>query len=486
MSRILVAGVGPIPAEAPGRLYAPGLRAWIFAETLARASHNVELATLQFGPQATDSVAHFRLEPGADGAFQILRQPQINGAKPEEALARIASSFSPQAVVALTDVMGQAVARARIGAPVWFDFLGAPMAERQQQAAVAGHDGGLAAAWRTILPCLLSGDRFSACSQAQRLALIGELGACGRLNRRTAGTDLAHVIPMGTAFHEFRKTKTAIRGPVAPANSIILLWAGGFNTWTDVQTLHAGIVEAIRRRSDLRFVSFGGAIPGHCETVYPHFERLVAEGPFPDHFHLMGWADPETVQNAYLEADMAINIDCFSYEGLLGTRSRLLEWMRAGLPIVTTELCELSRILARREMAYSFPMGDAQALGAVVAGAAADPQGRRERARRAAAFLDAEYANERLLAPLLAWAANPQRAPDIDPAAPHCRTAPFPRPDNSLAAAQMDLLQSTSAIEELEALRAADGQRRAALARLQGSRLVRLFARWKGYPLEDA
>ncbi|MCX7013656.1 MAG: hypothetical protein NTW86_14050, partial [Candidatus Sumerlaeota bacterium] len=171
-------------------------------------------------------------------------------------------------------------------------------------------------------------------------------------------------------------------------------------------------------------------------------------------------------------ADLAINIDCFSYEGLLGTRSRLLEWMRAELPIATTELCEFSRVLARGAMAYSFALGDPSSLAATLVRAARDPEGRRERARKASAFLDAEYSNERLLAPLLRWAENPAHAPDIDPQAEHCRAAPFPHPDNALAEAQMESLD-------------AGERRRAALARLQGSRLVRWIMKWKGFEPEQ-
>jgi len=156
----------------------------------------------------------------------------------------------------------------------------------------------------------------------------------------------------------------------------------------------------------------------------------------------------------------------------LGTRSRLLEWMRAGLPIATTELCEFSVALARGAMAYSFAMGDPASLAAILVQAARHTEDRRERARKASAFLDTEYSNERLLAPLLRWAENPTHAPDIDPGAAHCRTAPFPHPDNALA------------LEQMESLGVGE-RRRAALARLQGSRLVRWIMKWKGYELEQ-
>ncbi len=484
-SKILLAGVGPIPPESPDRLFAPGLRVWIFAEELARAGHVVDLAVMEFGERAGESLRHFLVV--WDKESQSARASLVKewrDASPCEVLREIGEASSPNAVVALTDVAGNAVARAKIGAPVWFDFLGSPMAERQQQAAVHDHDGGLAAAWALILPCLLSGDRFSACAEAQRLALIGELAACGRLNRLTAGHDLARVIPPGSAFADFRKTASVVRGAEAPEDAVIVLWAGGFNTWTDIRTLHAGLAEAMGRDERLHFVSFGGAIPGHCEGVYPEFERLVAEGPHNERFHLMGWVDPQTVQNGYLEADLAINIDCFSYEGLLGTRSRLLEWMRAGLAIVTTELCELSEILIQRDMAYSFSIGDPHTLADTLCRAASNPDGRKEIARRASVFLDSEYTNKKLLEPLVEWAADPRHAGDIDPESERNQSALFPMPDNALAAAQMELAIDGSPSEETERLRAENERRRAALARLQGSRLVRLFARWKGFPIE--
>jgi glycosyltransferase involved in cell wall biosynthesis len=480
MSKLLIAGVGPIPPEAPGRLFAPGLRAWIFAETLACAGHGVRLATLDFAQRCQASVHEFRVEARGDGTAAARLDGEHAGDSPSLVLSAVARAWAPDAVIALTDAMGEATARAGLGAPLWFDFLGAPMAERQQQAAVASHDGGLAAAWRTILPCLLSGDRFSTCSEAQRLAMIGELGACGRLNRYTAGINLVHSIPMGVAFSKFEQTGVAIRGPVVPKDAIILLWAGGFNTWTDVETLHAGVSRAMDRVPRLHFVAYGGAIPGHCETVFPRFMECVAAGPHADRFHLMGWAEPEKVQNAYLEADLAINIDCWSYEGLLGTRSRLLEWMRAGLPILTTRLCEFSVDLIGRQAAYGFETGDPESLASILIAAAGDPDGRRERARRAADLLEGDYANKRLLAPLLDWAAAPKRAPDLACVAAGAQG--FRCPDNALAAAQAALLRPGAGLGE-EDSRAE--RLRAALARLQGSRLVRLFMKLKHYPPED-
>lgn len=481
MTKLLIAGIGPLPYENPARLFAPALRTWTFGRELALRGHEIEIATLDFGGGCQSLRLH-RLEPRS---AEPVAAGLAEGMGLADTLRRLAADFRPDALVASSDAMGEAAALAKLELPLWIDYNGDPMAERQQQAFVYDHDGGLGAAWRTMLPALLAGDRFSTCSEAQRMALLGQLGACGRLNRLTAEAEFAHAIVSTSAFESFKKTRPALRGTVAAESAEIVLWTGGFNTWTDVETLHAGLAEAMRRRPALHFAATGGAISGHCEPVFEEFRRLIAAGPFAERFHLLGWVDLETVQNAYLEADLAINIDRFSHEGLLGTRTRILEWIAAGLPVLTTELCEFSRILAQRGLAFIFPIGDAGGLAEAICKALNDPERAREMAHRAQRFLREEHTNERLMRPLFDWAEKPRRAPDLAGARARCQAAPCWLPDNPLARAQLEWLAAGALAEELASERHLAERRRAALARLRGSRAHRWLARWTGHSLEE-
>lgn len=485
MSRVLLAGIGPLPSEGRKQLFAPGLRVWIFARTLVLAGHEVRLALGAFAGQE-GPLSIYDVEKDASGEA-VARRLAAGGEESglPQAIARAAADFRAQCLVATTDAMAEAAVCCGANLPLWVDFYGSPMAERQQQAAMHGNDGGLAAAWRTILGPLLGADHFSACSEPQRLALIGELGACGRLNRLTAGHDLADVIPPAALLSPLRAEEPFLRASIVPQEAFVVLWSGGFNTWTDIETLHSGLIQAMRRDGRIHFVSTGGAIPGHCEMVYPQFQHLVETGPLRDRFHLLGWIDLDKVRQAWAEADLAVNVDAFSYEGLLGTRTRLLDWMEAQLPFATTPLCELSRMLIRRSLAREFHFQDPGSLATAIVEASAGEEATREMARRAHAFLQAEWTHAKLLAPLLEWVQNPAFAPDLA-CAKSAASGEHWAPENSLAFAQQQAAETSKLRDEMEALRARHARLNAHLARLQGSRLVRAWMRLKGIAVAEA
>ncbi|NIN66592.1 MAG: glycosyltransferase, partial [Anaerolineae bacterium] len=76
----------------------------------------------------------------------------------------------------------------------------------------------------------------------------------------------------------------------------------------------------------------------------------------------LGWQPWSRIDAYYRESDVGINIDAYHYETVYGTRTRLLEMMGAGLPVVTSLGSELSYHLMDREAALTFEIGDWQRL----------------------------------------------------------------------------------------------------------------------------
>ncbi len=71
----------------------------------------------------------------------------------------------------------------------------------------------------------------------------------------------------------YKHLKTVLRGRLASEGDFVVLWSGGYNTWTDVDTLFAGLIKAMKEEPRLRFVSIGGAIPGRDEQTLYHLPR---------------------------------------------------------------------------------------------------------------------------------------------------------------------------------------------------------------------
>ncbi len=414
---ILVAGVGPIPPERPERLYAPGLRVWGMARELARAGHPVALALAGFGQAGGGrlELTHYAIEPDRhQPRLSEPRRVEISEDELPAELARAAEQAGARAMVSSTDLMNHALALAPSELPLWCDFFGDPMAEAQMLALRGGSDEGLARQWSLVAPALARADRLSGCSRDQSAALLGQLGAVGRLGRHTAFAPLVAVLPPWLEPIPIDLERPPlVRGTRAPEDAFIIVQTGGFNTWLDVDTLFEALERAMEACGRIHFAATGGAIAGHYGGGFERFAGRVAASPHRERFHLLGWLPVGQVPRVIHEADLGLNLDLACPEGRLGTRNRLLDWLGAGLAVISTPGCELAEQLGT--LNYIELVGHADAAGAAraILSREADPAPARARAAAGAEYLRREHEAAFCLAPLLNWAAAPESAPDL-------------------------------------------------------------------------
>jgi glycosyltransferase involved in cell wall biosynthesis len=263
-----------------------------------------------------------------------------------------------------------------------------------------------------MLGSLFRGDVFSTVSDAQAFALIGELGMAGRLNSRTNGHTLVHPIPCGVEEDDYRHAATVLRGVDVGDDDFVVLWSGGFNTWTDVDTMFDGLSRAMDRDPSVHFVATGGQIDGHDELTYPRFVERIEASPHRDRFHLKGWLPRDLVPNYYFEADVGINCEKDIYEVRLGSKHRILDWSRAALPVVTTRVTELSMAVEADGVGFVVPPADAEALAGAVIEAASRRHELAEMGERFRRSMRRRYGFRASTAPLREWARSPTAAPD--------------------------------------------------------------------------
>lgn len=415
---VIIAGVGPVPRSGSlTKVYAPGLRLFAFSQFIHEAGFRVIMGERMFESEPKEQTG--------DQLPWETRPLPFDGDECADVIAEWVLKEKPIALVSTTDAINRAVARAKIimeekvaAPPLWMDINGHPMAERQELSRVHSCDVGLIDQWKYLVPALLEGDHFSVCSTPQKFALIGELGAIGRLNQWTSGHDLVSVIPPAPVYHEQPPAANATL-PVFLSQlnekDFMLLWTGGFNTWVDEQTLFEGVEKAMEQNASIQFVLTGGAIQGHDERTFQKFRERVGASPHKGRFHFAGWVSLEDLAAYYERAakrGAAINCDRFTYEALLGCRNRLFSWARFGVPIITTALSEITRLLAERKLAETFPAGDTEALANSLIKLAGEPETGRNMAERAKKFFDKEYQYKILAQPLIDWLRAPRPAPD--------------------------------------------------------------------------
>ena len=411
MSRICLVGIGD-PSFRPSLVHAgPGLRLTHVATALVRDRHELFVVVVHNG----SSNSHAPVTPRAGSAsiegHSIRTLDVAESALADAACLSRVRSFRPDAIVGVTTLGASLACRLGLDVPLWADVFGDFMAEAQAKALVQQSDAGIARFWATFQPVLHIADRFSAVSQAQADALIGQLGLAGRLTHKNAGAPLVSVIPCAAEEPRARS------GVVASVDGIdedafVVLWSGSFNTWCDVDTLFTGVERAMERLPTLVFLSTGGEVKGHDEVTYAHFRALVDASPQRERFRLLGWVDPQIAAQCTRRADLGIIVERDLYERRFGSENRVVHWMAQGLPCVTTALSELGRALRARDLAFAVPTRDPEALAGALVDAASDPERLRAMGEACAAWCDEHFAYDLTAQTLVEWCRAPIRAAD--------------------------------------------------------------------------
>lgn len=409
--RVLICGLCPLPFENTSQNYGPGIRTWQLVRAAASEGHAVRVLAMVI--------------PGVYEEAELIAREEVDGIAIQrldgeafmdpQALRAEIDRWRPTALVGATIYGSLAIAQAEPQVPFWADQFGHVMAEAQAKAALEGENWPIPRWWRMVHPVLSRADKISAVSTPQRYATIGELGAVGRLTAETCGYDFTAVIPCGLDGVEPPTTEVsgaAIRGSTVPRDAFVVLWSGGYNVWSDIDTLFAALEEAMAQEPSIHFVSTGGAISGHDDSTYARFESLVAASHHRSRFHLAGWLKREQVPGYVAEADLGVLADRPMYEGMLGSKNRIVQWMAAGLPAAYNRVGEIGDYLASEELGLTFAVGDSTALARHLVWAARHRDEVRAMADRARAACLRDFSLEAATVEFRHWLEAPRHAPD--------------------------------------------------------------------------
>ncbi|MCX5705899.1 MAG: SPASM domain-containing protein [Candidatus Omnitrophica bacterium] len=410
MSKVMVLGISPLPFENEISLSGPGIRTWQFVKPVLEDGHEVCLICLQPSEgykQKISGLIHI-------GNYKSLKYYSLSFKDFNELtnIQKIHDDFNPDCIFSLSS-FGPSYAAVQLatGKPIWFD-RGDIMAEAQIKVIEENNNDYLYNFWNLEEMVLERGDVFSAVSLPQRFSVIGRLGGAGRLNSQTLGYEFVHAIPCGIESGSYSHTKSIIRGKSVSEGDFVILWSGGYNNWTDIDTLFSGLEIAMSGNSRIKFVSTGGEISGQREAVYARFLRLIDGSKYKDRFIMLGWVATEDLANIYLESDLGINIDKYCYEVVLGSRHRLLDWMKAGLPILTTNFSELTHLLHSNKMVFTYPDADHLALAEKFLKLSLKKEDLLEYAQRAKVFVNIEFTYEITTKVFRDWVKDPKNSPD--------------------------------------------------------------------------
>ncbi|WP_092597118.1 glycosyltransferase [Actinopolyspora xinjiangensis] len=448
------------------RMAGPAIRAWHTAEVLS-VEHEVRLISVNAEVTASEGgFAVLRASPRelpshVDWADVVVTQGHVLEMMPE--LKRRDSG-----TIVVCDIYD----------PMHLELLeqGRDTDEQRREADLRGTT-------EVVNTQLRRGDFFLCASQRQRHFWLGHLAALGRITPPVYDSDptmrsMISVVPFGLPSSPPSRTGPGIRGERSGigADDKVVLWAGGVYSWFDPLTLLHAVHRLSDRHPELRLFFLGMRHPnpdvpemGMAERTRELSEHL---GLTDKHvFFNETWVPYSKRQNHLLDADCGVTTHFEHVETTFAFRTRMLDYLWAGLPVVTTDGDSFADLVRDEQLGVVVPAEDPEALAEALERVLYDEEFI-ARCRERITEVRQRFTWEAVLEPLREFCRDPRPAPDRLPgSAPLTKT---PRPSRSAALRRdVDLLRDyleRGGVREVTR-RAAGRLRRIAGQRLSGRRL---------------
>lgn len=400
------------------RMAGPAIRAWNMADVLA-AEHEVRLVTVNplcAPPEAPFAVSRARqreLSPHVEWADVVVLQGHALEMVPE--LKKVSSTK-----VVVCDMYD----------PMHLELLEQGKDDTDEQRALD-----LIGVTKVLNTQLERGDFFLCASERQRHFWLGHLTALGRLTPSLYDNDptvksLLAVAPFGLPGKPPQKTEAPVRGRLVGEQDKVIIWAGGVYSWFDPLTLLHAVDRLSQRRNDARLLFLGMK---HPNPEVPEMDigtqtRALSERLGLTNRHVFfneTWVPYAERQNWLLDADCGVTTHYEHVETTFAFRTRVLDYLWTGLPIVTTDGDSFADLVRAEDLGVVVPPEDPDALADALEKVLYDNEfaaGVRERI----AVVRERYTWETALAPLVSFCRNPSPAADRLPGtAPLVRNAPL-------------------------------------------------------------
>jgi glycosyltransferase involved in cell wall biosynthesis len=223
-------------------------------------------------------------------------------------------------------------------------------------------------------------DYILCANERQRDSYLGVLASLGRLTPATYDADptlrrLIDVAPHGVRPRPRpaapRRRVKGVEPGIGPEDRL-LLWLGGILYWYDPVTLLRAMAELGRSHPEAKLLFLGSNYPGFGKLGQGRrYQEAVEEAKRlglweTNVFFRPEWLPHEEVVDYLLEADVAVTTYFTNAETRFAHRTRFLDFIWAGVPIVCTEGDVLAEEVRERGWGTVVPEGDATALTAAL------------------------------------------------------------------------------------------------------------------------
>jgi glycosyltransferase involved in cell wall biosynthesis len=297
--------------------------------------------------------------------------------------SRLAGAIAAHEVVVVQTLPSpRQLATARLRARHLVVDMIAPLALEASETGARRGARAAVARWRAreLVAHLRAADLVLCSNERQRDFMIGAAVAAGAAGH--GGRPLAErilVVPHGIDDQTPRRGGSPLResGAVAEGDRVAI-WAGGMWSWLDPLTAVKALERLRPRRPDLRlaFVGFDHPDPeqrrAHAGVASEALAYARDRGLRDSLVVRPAWLPRPDYFDHLFEADVGVSLHRPTLEGRFATRTRVLDYLHAGLPVVCTEGETMADLVALHGFGQVVPAldvdGCAAALDALTSG----------------------------------------------------------------------------------------------------------------------
>ncbi len=203
------------------------------------------------------------------------------------------------------------------------------------------------------------GHGFLVANEKQKDFLIGQLTLLGYRNK----LDSITVLPFGLSAAKPVKNRSVLKGGKIKDTDFLLVWGGGIWDWFDPFTLLRALAKIRALRDDIKLY-----FPG-LKPPSPDSQKMAIVNEFLSESRHLGLLDTTVFVNTewtpyaergdyLLEADAGISLHRDSMETRFAFRTRILDYLWAGLPIITSKGDSWAEQVDARGLGITVSCGD--------------------------------------------------------------------------------------------------------------------------------
>jgi len=265
------------------------------------------------------------------------------------------------------------------------------------------------------------GDFFICASERQRDFWLGMLAALNRVNPVTYSADstlrkLIDVVPFGLPDNKPLHTKNVLKGILEgiSKDDFVIIWGGGIYNWFDPLSLIKAMSIVYEKRKDIKLFFMGIKHPNplvkELGLVNETVQLAKSLGIYEKNvFFNFGWVPYEERQNYLLESDVGIITHPVHIETRFSFRTRVLDYIWANIPIISTEGDFFSEIIKEKELGLVVQEKDPEGIANAILKLAEDKDYYKKCVKNLSE-ISKDYTWENVCRPLIRYCVDPLRS----------------------------------------------------------------------------